>query len=100
MQQVGYNTGPRHARALGLAKSYCRVLTKDQRVAHDQDVVGMACIFWAMIKAIAPVETTAPVEEEMDKAGIPRLATRDVAPGMLLHLAFIRHILTLLRTRV
>ena len=85
MQQIGYNTGPRHARALGLAKSYSRVLTESQRVAHDQDVIGAASFVWALVKSVAPVETTQPVENEMDKVNIPCLATHDVAPGMGLY---------------
>lgn len=45
MTQIGINTGPRHCRQLGLAKSYQATLSNEDCIAHDEDVNGAAGIF-------------------------------------------------------
>ena len=86
MVQVGLNMGPRHARVLGWAKSYTKNLSASSRVEHDTDVVGAVSMVWALIKSIAPTEVVGIAEREMENAGLPRMATRDVAAGKAVHL--------------
>lgn len=82
MTQVGINLGPRHARVLGWAKSYTKSLDKDARIDHDQDAVGAASISWSLFQAAMPQEIISPVYKELSMAGLPRIATRDVDPGI------------------
>ncbi|KAH9835213.1 uncharacterized protein C8Q71DRAFT_870583 [Rhodofomes roseus] len=54
MVQVGLNGGPRHARVLGWAKSYTKVLSRDSREQHDTDIIGATGIVWSLIQSAAP----------------------------------------------
>lgn len=82
MTQIGVNTGPRHARQLGYAKSYQKKLTEDQCTAHDEDVNGAAGIFWSLILSTMPTEVTTPIVKDLQENKIPHLATRFLEPGM------------------
>ncbi|KAH9828646.1 uncharacterized protein C8Q71DRAFT_893685 [Rhodofomes roseus] len=82
MVQVGLNGGPRHARVLGWAKSYTKVLSQDNRQQHDTDIVGATGIVWSLIKSAAPREIMEHVEQCLQNEGMPDMATRDVAEGI------------------
>jgi hypothetical protein len=84
MTQVGINLGARHARVLGWAKSYTRTLDQKIRLDHDQDAIGAASISWSLFQAVMPQEIISPVYEALSEAGLPRIATRDVGPGIFL----------------
>ena len=85
MNQIGINLGPRHARVLGWAKSYTKSLDQEARFSHDQDAIGAASISWSLFQAAMPQEIISPVYEELSRAGLPRIATRDVNPGIFLN---------------
>jgi hypothetical protein len=82
MTQVGINLGPRHARVLGWAKSYTKSLDQEARVIHDHDAVAAASISWSLFQAAMPQEIISPVYDALSEAGLPRIATRDVEPGI------------------
>ena len=82
MTQVGINLGPRHARVLGWAKSYTRSLDQTTHFDHDQDAIGAASISWSLFQAAMPQEMISPVYEALSDAGLPRIATRDIDPGI------------------
>ena len=81
MAQIGLNMGPRHARVLGFAKSYSKKLDDATKILHDRDIVGAVSFIWALMHVVAPQEVTSHIEESMAKAGVPRLATQNVAEG-------------------
>ncbi|THH16094.1 hypothetical protein EUX98_g9358 [Antrodiella citrinella] len=81
MAQVGLNTGARHARVIGFAKSYTKSLDGDTRVAHDSDIIGALGISYSLLCAKVPQSITQHVENKLAEQGMPRLATRDVDPG-------------------
>jgi hypothetical protein len=81
MTQVGINLGPRHARVLGWAKSYTKSLDQEARFHHDQDAIGAASISWSLFQAVMPQEIISPVHDALSRAGLPRIAARDVDPG-------------------
>lgn len=81
MAQVGINTGLRHARVLGWAKSYTRNLDDATKTMHDIDIVGAAGLIWNMLKAALPRSMTKHVEQCLKDQGLPRLATQHVGPG-------------------
>lgn len=81
MTQIGINTGPRHCRQLGLAKSYQATLSNEDYIAHDEDVNGAAGIFWSLILSMMPTEVTEPVVDALDKNSIPHFQTQFIEPG-------------------
>jgi hypothetical protein len=52
---------------------------------HDQDVIGAASISWSPFQAVMPQEMISPVNEALSAAGLPRIATRDVVPGIFIY---------------
>lgn len=58
MVQVGWNTGPRHAREYGLAKSYTKKLDWDTTVAHDGDVAAAMTLTWGICRSFLPIDLT------------------------------------------
>lgn len=77
------NLGPRHARVLGWAKSYTNTrLDNEKRFDHDQDAIGAASISWSLFQAAMPQEIISPVYGALSEAGLPRITTRDVNPGI------------------
>ena len=88
MTQVGINLGARHARVLGWAKSYTKSLDQEARINHDQDAIGASSIAWSLFQAVMPQEIISPVYEELSNANLPRIATRDVGPGIFFFFFF------------
>lgn len=82
MTQIGINTGPRHRRQLGLAKSYQATLSNEDCIAHDEDVNGAAGIFWSMILSMMPTEVTEPVVAALQNNSIPHFQTQFIEPGL------------------
>ncbi|KAH8103629.1 hypothetical protein BXZ70DRAFT_926698 [Cristinia sonorae] len=81
MVQIGYNTGPRHAKVTGLAKSFQRTLTPDKMAASDTEVIGMVSLFWSLMKAWLPQDVIAQITNALDEHDLPRIATRNVKAG-------------------
>ena len=94
MTQVGINLGPRHARVLGWAKSFTKSLDKNMRFIHDRDAVAAASISWSLFQAAMPQEIISPVYDALSEAGLPRIATRDVEPGIFLSFSLTQFSLT------
>ncbi|KAH8070656.1 hypothetical protein BXZ70DRAFT_964464, partial [Cristinia sonorae] len=81
MVQIGYNTGPRHAKVTGLAKSFQRTLTPAKMAASDTEVIGMVSLFWSLMKAWLPQDVIAQITNALDKHDLPRIAMRNVKAG-------------------
>jgi hypothetical protein len=76
MVQLGWNTGPRHAKVYGLAKSFSNKLDKDTMIDRDGGAVAALSIFWALVRALMPSEVVLHVEKCLETEGLPHLATR------------------------
>ena len=85
MVQVGWNAGPRHARVFGLAKSYTKNLDHATAVDHNQDTIAAMTLTWSITKSLLPTGMIALVTEAVGETGLPKIATRNVAEGMLRH---------------
>ena len=88
MTQVGINLWPRHAHVLGWAKSYTKSLHENTHFIHDQDAVAAASISWSFFQAATPQEIISPVYDALSEAGLPRIATHDVKPGIFFFFDF------------
>ena len=84
MTQVGLNNGPRHARVCGWAKSFVKTLTSSQMVESDQDIIGTSSLLWSLIQSSLPLEISKHVNDYLDREQLPRIATRNVAEGIIL----------------
>ncbi|KDR73907.1 hypothetical protein GALMADRAFT_21621, partial [Galerina marginata CBS 339.88] len=82
ISQVGLNNGPWHARVIGLAKSYTKHLDTVTQIEHDREVIGAVSITWSIIRSVMPREVLEHVDDCLERYGLPRLATRNVAPGI------------------
>lgn len=80
--QLGWNAGPRDARVYGLAKSYSRSVDSDTMVDRDNDAIAVLTIMWGLVKGLIPQEIVSEVNQCLDAEGMPRIATRNVKPGM------------------
>ncbi|KAF8173211.1 hypothetical protein K438DRAFT_1611016, partial [Mycena galopus ATCC 62051] len=94
MVQIGWNTGPRHARVFGLAKSYTRNLDHHTAIDHDQDVIAAMTLTWSLAKSLLPIEMIAEVTAAVRETGLPKMVTRNISEGrqnsvLLLHQFFI-----------
>lgn len=83
MAQIGWNTGPRHATVFGLAKSFNKKLDTATMIADDEDAIAALTLMWGLVQAHMPTDITSHVEQALEESGLPRLATRNVAEGML-----------------
>ncbi|KAI0057689.1 hypothetical protein BV25DRAFT_1812114 [Artomyces pyxidatus] len=83
MVQLGWNAGPRHARVWGLAKSFTKNLSANDRYAADQRAVAALSLMWSFVRTCLPLEIVDAVEDVLDEAGMPRLATRNIEQGKL-----------------
>ena len=82
MVQIGFNMGACHAHILGWAKSFTRILSDEEMVQQDTDLLGGMSLLWALIKAYLPTDVTQPVQDKLD--GIyPTVATRNVPEGVI-----------------
>ncbi|KAF8177336.1 hypothetical protein K438DRAFT_1606496, partial [Mycena galopus ATCC 62051] len=81
MVQVGWNTGPRHARVFGLAKSYTRNLDHETAIDHDRDVIAAMTLTWSLAKSLLPTEMIAEVTAAVGETGLPKMATRNIGEG-------------------
>jgi hypothetical protein len=84
MAQIGLNMGPRDARILGWAKSFTKNLSRTERIAEDQDLIGALSLLWALVNARMPSDITEAVNQRLDEQ-MPRLASRDIPPGVQLN---------------
>ena len=80
--QLGWNAGPRNARVYGLAKSYTRLVDSDTMVDRDSDAIAVLTIMWGLVKGLIPQDIVSAVNQCLDAEGMPRIATRNVKPGM------------------
>ena len=81
MIQIGWNLGPRHARVLGLAKSYSKILDQKTAVEHDEDAIGLLAIMWGLVKGLMPSDVTTEVIETLHNISAPQMGSRLVEPG-------------------
>ena len=81
MTQMGINNGPRHARQVGWAKSYNKILTLEDMIAHDEDIIGATSLMWAIMRSLLPVEVVREIETGLLQDWVPRIASRNVADG-------------------
>jgi hypothetical protein len=77
--QVGWNAGPRHARVFGLAKSYTKILDPASMANHDEDAIAAMTLTWGVCKSLLPTEVMDEIERSLEREGLPRIATRNVA---------------------
>jgi hypothetical protein len=80
--QLGWNAGPMHARVYGLAKSYSKHVDPDTMIDRDSDAIASLTIMWGLIKSLIPEEVVSEVNQCLDNEGMPRMATRNIEPGM------------------
>ena len=85
MAQVGLNTGAWHARSFGWAKAFVKKRSQEEMVAEDMEMIGAMSVMWAFVKAYAPQEITAHVQNILNKS-YPPLATRNIPIGIYLSL--------------
>ncbi|KAJ6457392.1 hypothetical protein C8R45DRAFT_844472 [Mycena sanguinolenta] len=71
MVQVGWNSGPFHARFFGFAVSFERDIDQSTATHHDIDAIGAMTLTWNI----------AATTEAVGDIGLPKLATRNVAEG-------------------
>ena len=81
MVQVGLNTGPRHARAFGIAKSFVKNLSEQKMVEHDEEVIAGCSLMWQLALGYLPTEVTGSIVQSLKEADLPRLQTRNVHEG-------------------
>ena len=81
MVQTGLNSGPRHARIIGFAKSFVRKLSDEAKIKQDEAVIGGASMIWNIMRAFTPEPIIANIDQTLADLNLPRLATRNVAPG-------------------
>ncbi len=86
MVQIGLNTGPRHCRILGWAKSFTCKLTKEMKVQKDSDMIGAMSVLWSVVKSNIPSDITDHVQRVLDSE-FPTLATRDIPEGQPIFLS-------------
>ncbi|KAL1711768.1 hypothetical protein EV715DRAFT_187140, partial [Schizophyllum commune] len=79
MTQMGINNGPRHARQVGWAKSYNKILTLEDMIAHDEDIIGATSLMWAIMRSLLPVEVVREIETGLLQDWVPRIASRNVS---------------------
>ena len=73
--------GPRHAHALGWAKSFTKKLNSETMFERDLDVIGALSITWSLVQSLMPSEILDHVDTRLEEVGLPRLATRNVEEG-------------------
>ncbi|KAJ7228015.1 hypothetical protein B0H12DRAFT_1030158, partial [Mycena haematopus] len=81
MVQVGWNSGPFHARAFGLAVSFRKKLDQPTATQHDTDAIGAMTMTWTLADAFLPTEVITDTTEAVGEIGLPRMATRNVSEG-------------------
>ncbi|KAH8102325.1 hypothetical protein BXZ70DRAFT_931468, partial [Cristinia sonorae] len=67
MVQIGYNTGPRHAKVTGLAKSFQRTLTPAKMDTSNTEVIGMDVI--------------TQITNALDEHDLPCIVTQNIKAG-------------------
>lgn len=75
--------GPRHARVLGWAKSFQKVLDEDTMISCDEDAVGALSIMWSLIQSVMPRNVLDCVDDKLADMKLPRLATRNIKEGTI-----------------
>jgi hypothetical protein len=70
-------------RVWGQAKSYSKITDSETCIANDHDVIASLSLLWVLIHAYMPVEIVSAIEDLLTEAGMPRVATRNVAEGKL-----------------
>ena len=88
MVQLGWNAGPRHANVWGLAKSYTKPLGEDVKAQHDEDAIALLTLCWSIAKATLPVQIIRGIDAALENNGLPRIATRSIAPGLSFNVRF------------
>ena len=73
--------GPRHARVLGWAKSFTKVLDQETMASHDEDAVGAVSIVWSLIQSVMPRDVLDCVDNKLAELKLPHLATRNIGEG-------------------
>ena len=81
MTQTGYNTGPRHAKAFGLAVSYTKKLDEETKILHDRDIIAAGSLLWNLVLGNMPSEVIEETTELLRAKGLPDLRTQHVTPG-------------------
>lgn len=66
----------------GLAKGYTKNIGRDAMIDRDNDAIAALTIMWELIKGLVPGEVVAEVNQHLKDANMPRMATRNVEPGM------------------
>ncbi|KAJ7735994.1 hypothetical protein B0H16DRAFT_1575033 [Mycena metata] len=72
MVQVGFNTGPRHARVW---------MTPPK--SNINDIIAATTTVWAAAKTWLPTDITHRIDHKLEKHSMPRSATRNVKEGIL-----------------
>ena len=90
MSQVGLNMGPRHARAIGWAKSYTKNLDHETKVQHDQDVIDAVSFVWGLAQKLMPQEVIETTKSRLNALSMPTLRTQNVPEGKIFRLPYNR----------
>lgn len=77
----------------GLAKGYTKNIGRDAMIDRDNDAIAALTIMWELIKGLVPGEVVAEVNQHLKDANMPRMATRNVEPGMYHFLATLKEAL-------
>ena len=75
MVQFGWNSGPRHARVFGLAKSFTKDLDDKTMVDHDTDIIAATTVVWGIAKAWLPTDITGTIDTQLAASQMPRIAS-------------------------
>ncbi|EEB86865.1 hypothetical protein MPER_16027, partial [Moniliophthora perniciosa FA553] len=86
MAQFGLTLGARSKRPatgamIGWGVSYTLKLAHEAHVAHDQDVIAAAAVFWSLIMSMMPSEVTKPILKTLQESHIPQMASRYIEEG-------------------
>ena len=57
-------------------------IAPDIMIDRDNDAIAAMTIMWGLVKSLIPSEVISEVSSRLDDAGMPRIATRNVEPGM------------------
>lgn len=81
MVQTGFNTGPRHAKAFGLAVSYTKKLQEATKELHDREIVAAGSLLWNLVLGNMPSEVVNETLDRLEATGLPNLRTQRVEEG-------------------
>ncbi|KAF8066856.1 hypothetical protein FPV67DRAFT_1417426 [Lyophyllum atratum] len=68
-------------RLLGWAKSFTAKLDSTEMAAQDNEIIGSVSLFWNIVKASFPCEITKYMQNCLDAAHMPSIATRNIPEG-------------------